>query len=409
MKHLLVTNDFPPKVGGIQSYLWELWRRLPPESTTVLCTPYAGAAEFDAAAPIRIERTRDPVLLPHPGLVRRINELAEEVDADLVVLDPVLPLGAVGPRLDRPYALVVHGAEITLPGRLPGSGHLMGSILRGAELVIAAGGYPLAEAERCAGRELPSVVVPPGVDVERFRPMSDAERRAARRRFGLPEDAMLVTCLSRLVPRKGFDMVIRAAARLAGARPDLFVAIAGAGRDADRLRRIAAETGAPVAFMGRVAEEDLAAFHGCADVFAMLCHDRWMGLEQEGFGIVFLEAAACGVPQLAGRSGGSHEAVEHGVTGLVVDRPRDVVDVTRALAELVDHPDRARLGAAARERAVAEFSYDLLARRLADALGCGEGPRPVDPAAADPAAADPAAVDPAAVDPARAATTRSEP
>lgn len=371
MRHLLVTNDFPPKVGGIQSYLWELWRRLPAESTTVLCTPYDGAEEFDRAAPIRIERTRDPVLLPHPGLVRRINALAAEVDADLVVLDPVLPIGAVGPRLERPYGLVVHGAEITLPGRLPGSRQLMGSILRGAELIVAAGGYPLAEAERCAGRSLPSVVIPPGVDTDRFVPLSDAERADARRRFGLPTDATLVSCVSRLVPRKGFDMVIRAAARIAPSRPDLYVAIAGAGRDEARLRKLATELGAPVAFMGRIADDDLATFHGCADVFAMLCHDRWMGLEQEGFGIVFLEAAACGVPQLAGRSGGSHEAVAHELSGMIVDEPRDVIAVSQALAQLVDRSDRVDLGAAARERAVAEFSYDLLAERLADALGCG--------------------------------------
>src|SRR5262245_53395424 len=165
VSHLLVTNDFPPKMGGIQSYLWELWRRLPADSTTVLTSPHAGAKAFDAAAPMEIHRTLDPVLLPHPLLARRINRLADEVGAELVVLDPVLPLGALAPMLNRPYGFVLHGAEITLPGRLPLSSPLMGSLLRGAELVIAAGGYPLAEAERAAGRGLRSVVIPPGVDV----------------------------------------------------------------------------------------------------------------------------------------------------------------------------------------------------------------------------------------------------
>lgn len=368
--HLLVTNDFPPKVGGIQSYLWELWRRLPPAATTVLTTPYSGSEAFDAVSPIRIVRTPDKVLLPHPGLARRINRLAQEVDASLVVLDPVLPLGALAPQIERPIAYVLHGAEITVPGRLPGSAQLMGSLLRRADLVIAAGGYPLAEAQRCAGRRLNSVVIPPGVDTERFIPISHDERRTTRRRLGLPEDARIVTAVSRLVPRKGFDMVIRAAARLAPARPDLLVAIAGSGRDEARLKRLATSLGAPVAFMGRIPDEDLAAFHACGDVFAMLCHDRWFGLEQEGFGIVFLEAASCGVPQLAGRSGGSHEAVEHGVTGSVVDDPRDVVDVATGLAHLLDHPDPA-MARESRRRAVAEFSYDLLAARLAQALGCG--------------------------------------
>jgi phosphatidylinositol alpha-1,6-mannosyltransferase len=171
------------------------------------------------------------------------------------------------------------------------------------------------------------------------------------------------------------DVLIAAAARLAPGHPDLLVAIAGSGRDRSRLERLATRLGAPVAFMGRIAEDDLAAFHACGDVFAMLCHDRWFGLEQEGFGIVFVEAAACGVPQVAGRSGGSHEAVDDGVTGLVVDRPRDVVDVAEAIAALLDR-DRAAMAAASRARAVGEFAYDLLAHRLAAALDSVGAPRP---------------------------------
>lgn len=368
MRHLLVTNDFPPKVGGIQSYLWELWRRLDPASTTVLTTPYRGSAAFDAAAPIDIHRTRDPVLLPHPGLVRQIDRLAASVDADLVLLDPALPLGAVGPLLERPYGLVLHGAEITVPGRLPLSSSVLGRIVRGARLVVAAGGYPLAEAQRAAGRDLPSIVIPPGVDTDRFHPVTTEERAAVRRRLGLSVDATIVTSVSRLVPRKGMDVLIDAAARLAPTRPDLLVAIAGGGRDDARLRRRAISSGAPVMFMGRLPDADLADFHAAGDVFAMLCRDRWFGLEQEGFGIVFVEAAACAVPQVAGRSGGSHEAVEDGVSGVVVDHPDDVVEVATALADLLDRPDRADLGRAARSRAVEAFSYDSLAKRLSEAL-----------------------------------------
>ena len=119
MKHLLVTNDFPPKIGGIQSLLWEWWRRLPPDSFAVLTSPYAGAEEFDAQQPFLIRRTKESVLLPHPWMVSRINAMAKDVGADLVVLDPALPLGLVGPSLDLPYDVVLHGAEVTVPGRLP--------------------------------------------------------------------------------------------------------------------------------------------------------------------------------------------------------------------------------------------------------------------------------------------------
>jgi phosphatidylinositol alpha-1,6-mannosyltransferase len=156
---------------------------------------------------------------------------------------------------------------------------------------------------------------------------------------------------------------------LAPSRPRLLVAIGGSGRDRERLERVARSAGAPARFLGRVPDADMARLYGCADVFAAPCRDRWFGLEQEGFGIVFLEAAAAGTAAVAGRSGGSHEAVEHGVTGLVVDRPGDTAAVAAALAALLDDPARrAAMGLAARRRAEEQFGYDLLAPRLRAAL-----------------------------------------
>ncbi len=369
MKHLLVTNDFPPKVGGIQSYLWELWRRLPPERTTVLTTPRSGDGAFDAVQPMRVERDRARVLLPTRSLVRRIDALAAEVDADLVLLDPALPLGQLGPRLERPYGVVLHGAEVTVPGRLPVARHLLGTVLRDARIVIAAGGYPAAEAERAAGRPLPTVIIPPGVDPERFRPLTDERRSEVRARLGIAPGSFLVLGLSRLVPRKGFDTLIDAAAVLAPADPQLQVLIAGAGRDRRRLERRAEQRSSPVRLLGRVPEADLAELHGAADVFAMLCRDRWGGLEQEGFGIVFLEAASAGVAAIAGRSGGSAEAVLDGTTGVVLDDPRDVGALVAALQRMMEDPvRRATLGRAARQRVLDGFTYDQLAGRLQAAI-----------------------------------------
>jgi phosphatidylinositol alpha-1,6-mannosyltransferase len=369
VSHLLVTNDFPPKLGGIQSYLWELWRRLPPETTTVFTTPYEGAEAFDAEQPYRVVRSREPVLLPGPHVVRRVDRLAEEVEADLVLLDPALPLGLVGPHLARPYGVILHGAEVTVPGRLPLTDRALRRVLRGADVVIAAGGYPAQEGERAAGRALPVTIVPPGVDVQRFRPRSDAERATARARLGLPEAGRLVVSVSRLVPRKGMDVLIRAAARLAPERPDLTVAIAGSGRDRKRLAAMVAETGAPVVLLGRVPDADLPDLYGAADVFAMLCRNRWGGLEQEGFGIVFLEAAASGVPQVAGDSGGAAEAVVDGETGFVVHEPGNVSAAAEALAAVLDDDQRRRaMAEASRRRAEQEFAYDVLVERLAGAL-----------------------------------------
>ena len=375
MRSLLVTNDFPPKVGGIQSYLWELWRRLPPDEVAVLTTPQAGDTAFDAAQAFRVVRTRQRVLLPTPLVAREIEAQARAFDADLLVLDPALPLGALAPRLSRPYGIVLHGAEVTVPGRLPGTRALLGSVLRGARTVVAAGRYPAAEGERAAGRPLPLTVVPPGVDPAAFSPLDAEARVAARRELGLPEDALLVLGLSRLVPRKGFDVLLRAAGELAPSRPHLLVAIGGSGRDRARLERVARAAGAPARFLGRVPDADMSRLFACADVFAAPCRDRWLGLEQEGFGIVFVEAAAAGTPAVAGRSGGSHEAVEHGVTGLVVDRPGDTGAVAAALAALLDDPDRREdMGAAARRRVEAELDYDGLAERLRGALAAAVAP-----------------------------------
>jgi phosphatidylinositol alpha-1,6-mannosyltransferase len=368
--HLLVTNDFPPKHGGIQSYLYELWRRLPTGMATVYTTSYPGAGRFDASQEFPVVRSEHSVLWPTPSLVSTVDRLAEETGAGLVVLDPALPVGLAGPRLAKPYGVVVHGAEITVPGRLPAARDLLKDVLSSAAWIVAAGGYPAAEARRAAGGRLPPVTeVPPGVDVERFSPLSGEQRRAARRHLGLPPDALIVVSISRLVPRKGMDVLIRAVARLQRSRPDLVLAIGGAGRDERRLRAVAAVTGVPVRWLGRISDEDLPLAYGAADVYAMCCRDRWLGLEQEGFGIVFLEAAACGVPQLAGSSGGSAEAVLDGETGLVVSEPANDRAVAAALEPLLDDSSlRERLGTAARERAVAHFGYDKLALRLERAL-----------------------------------------
>ncbi|MGZ6932191.1 MAG: glycosyltransferase family 4 protein [Acidimicrobiia bacterium] len=365
MTSLLVTNDFPPKIGGIQSYLWELWRRLPPAETTVMTTSYGGDHAWDAQQAFRVVRRRQKVLWPTPGLARDVDALAREVGADVVFVDPALPLGRIVPRLhSAPAVVVLHGAEITVPGRTP-IRPLLARVLGSAAGVVAAGGYPLAEAQRAARASLPALLVPPGIDPGRFRPpRDDAERIEARAHLGLPVDARIVLGASRLVPRKGFDVLVDALGSLPG---DVVVAIVGGGRDRRRLERRAEARGVAdrVRFLGRVSDADLPVAHRAADVFAMLCRDRWGALEAEGFGIVFLEAGASGLACVAGRSGGSHEAVLDGETGYVVD-PRDVDGVAAHLRRLLDDPAlRTRFGAAARARAESEWSYDRRVEPLA--------------------------------------------
>ena len=380
IRTLLVTNDFPPKVGGIQSYLEELWRRLDPGSTAVLTAKSSSRArEFDAQARDegrRIDRVPGSTLyVPTPGALRAIDRAVARFAPQLVLYDPYVPLALAGRRRGVPYGVVLHGAEAAIPARLPLARSAARRVLRDAAVLVCAGGYPEAEARRATGGTLPFVVrIPPGVDAARYVPIDPGARAATRGRLGLPAHGPLVVSVGRLVPRKGIDVLIEAVARCAPEVEAVTLAVAGDGRDARRLHRIARRSRATVCFLGRVSEDDKVALLGCADVFAQPCRSRWGGLEQEGFGIVFLEAAACGVPQVAGRSGGSFEAVEAGTTGLVVDRPGDRAAVAVALVALLrDAGRRATMGAAARRRAVAEFDYDVLARRLADGLDASVG------------------------------------
>ncbi|MFA5774165.1 MAG: glycosyltransferase family 4 protein [Ilumatobacteraceae bacterium] len=369
MKHLLVTNDFPPKIGGIQNLLWEWWRRLPPNSFAVLTSPSQDAVKFDADQAFEITRVPEPVLLPHPLMVRRVNRMAKKFGADFVVLDPAVPLGLIGPSLDLPYWVIVHGAEVTVPGKLPVSRQAISYVLSRAEHVIAGGNYPASQAQSLVNKPLSMTVIPPGVDTKRFAPLSAAERASARYEFGVEQDAQLVVGISRLVPRKGFDILIRASARLTNLHPKLKVLIGGAGRERDRLERLAGELKAPVRFLGRVANESMPKLYGCADIYAMLCRSRWGGLEQEGFGIVFAEAAACGIPQIAGDSGGAAEAVLDGITGRVIADPTDVQSVAESISELLGNEEmRSSMGIASRQRAVEVFDYDKSTLQLAEVL-----------------------------------------
>jgi phosphatidylinositol alpha-1,6-mannosyltransferase len=374
-RHLLVTNDFPPKVGGIQNYLWDLWSRLDPSTFVVLtASSDDGAPAFDAAQAehgLRIERVPGPILFfPTARAHAAVRRCVEAHAIDLVLLDPALPLGLLGPRLDMPYGVVLHGAEVAVPARLPGARAVLARVLAGARIVVSAGAYPAAEGRRAAdGLAAPVVEIPPGVDPAAITPLSAPDRRAARARLGLPSRGPLVVSVSRLVPRKGMDVLIEAANRLSASYPDLVVAIAGGGRELSRLERLAAAGTATVRVLGRVSDEDRAALLGAADVFVMACHNRWLGLEQEGFGIVFLEAASAGVPQIAGDSGGASEAVADGVSGLVVAEPADPGAVAEALRSLLADPTRRRrMGRAARARVQESFDNDVLASRLADAL-----------------------------------------
>ncbi len=375
-RHLLVTNDFPPKVGGIQSYLWELWQRLDPTSFSVLtATSDPEAERFDLACArkgIDIVRISNRILFfPTKRIKAAIEAQVTRTGADLVIMDPAFPLGSLAGSLSVRCVQILHGAEVTIPGRLPLTKSMLRRALQRSAGIIAAGPYPEREGRRLSGPN-DTLQIPPGVDTKRFTPLNEEQTSLVRARFGVAPSAHLVVSVSRLVPRKGMDTLIKAAAKLHDSSPGIEVIIGGTGRDTKRLTRLIKRSGAPVRLVGRVADDELPELIAAADLMVMACRNRWFGLEQEGFGIVFLEAASCGVPQIAGRSGGASDAVVDGETGIIVERPRDAAQLADVIASLLRDPERRQaMGRAGRDRAVASFDYDVLAHRLGDALASG--------------------------------------
>ncbi len=380
MKHLLVTNDYPPKVGGIQNYLWELWRRLPPDSFEILTRPYRQnpevQKEFDEKQEYKIHRSAQNFLLPTQKQAVEIRNLAGRIDAGLIIFDPAIPVGSLGPQLDYPYGLILHGAEVSVPARVPILKNRLAKVFKEADFLITASKWALSEAERiCPKGQMPlGHYIPPGVDIERFKPLSEEKIRKIRKKHKVDEEDFLLISISRLVPRKGMDSLIKAVAKLnkgirSKNRKKIKLLIAGDGRDSKRLTRIIRQHSAPARLLGRITNEELPLLFGAGDLFAMACRTRWNGLEQEGFGIVFVEAASCAIPSIAGKSGGAEEAVVEGETGLVLQNPKDTLDLAEKIYSLMkDEKQLKAMGRAARKRIEAEFSYDILAGRLSQIL-----------------------------------------
>ncbi|MHA6795361.1 glycosyltransferase family 4 protein [Pseudonocardia bannensis] len=365
---LLVTNDFPPRAGGIQNYLQALADRLPPGELAVYAPAWPGAAEFDTGLGYPVHRHPTSLMLPVPTVARRAAALAREHGATTVWFGAAAPLALLGPGLRRHAGIErvvasTHGHEVGW-SMLPGSRQALRRIGRDADVLTVVSRYTRGRVAAAFGPDAALEHLPSGIDAEVFRP-DPAARAALRARYRLG-DAPVVTCVSRLVARKGQDTLIRVLGDLRRRVPGTRLLIVGAGPYADRLRRLAAEhdVAEHVVFTGAVPAAELAAHQAVGDVFALPCRTRGGGLDVEGLGIALLEASACGVPVVAGDSGGAPETVLEGRTGHVVGG-RDTGALATALARLLADPDRARaMGAAGREWMEREWSWPRLVRRL---------------------------------------------
>jgi phosphatidylinositol alpha-1,6-mannosyltransferase len=375
---LLVTNDFPPRPGGIQSYLGEFVGRLVdagPHSVTVYAPHWKGAEAFDdsaAAAGYRVVRHPGTLMLPGPAVDTRMRRLIGERGIDTVWFGAAAPLALLAPRARQAGATRVlastHGHEVGW-SMLPVARSVLRRIGDCTDVVTFVSRYTRSRFASAFGPAARLEYLPPGVDTERFRP-DPAARAELRTRYGLGERPVVV-CLSRLVPRKGQDVLIKALPSIRRHIDGAALVVVGGGPYLDALRKLARDCGVAehVTFTGGVRADELPAHHALADVFAMPCRTRGAGMDVEGLGIVFLEASATGVPVVAGLSGGAPETVQHNKTGLVVDG-RSVDEVAEAVTGLLADRDRAAaMGAAGRTWVTSQWRWDTLAARLGELLG----------------------------------------
>lgn len=368
---LLVTNDFPPRPGGIQQFVHSLAVRQPAGSVVVYCSQWRGSAEFDAVQPFPVIREDTGVLLPTPRVARRAAAIAREHGCDTAWFGAAAPLGLLADGLRRRAGITwavaqTHGHEVGWAA-LPGGRAALKRIADGVDVVTYLSEYqrvrlaPLMQG-RATMRHLA-----PGVDVDKFRP--DIDGATVRERYGLG-DRPVVVCVSRLVPRKGQDTLIRAFPDVVRQVPQAMLLIVSGGPYRDKLKTLARDSGIGehIVFTGSVPYDELPTYYAAGDVYAMPCRTRGKVLDVEGLGIVYLEASASGKPVVAGDSGGAPDAVLDGETGYVVGG-RDVATLAKRLVELLD--DRglaARMGAAGRAWTESEWRWDLQAARMTELL-----------------------------------------
>ncbi|WP_280382174.1 glycosyltransferase family 4 protein [Nocardia wallacei] len=366
---LLVTNDFPPRPGGIQSYVHSLALQLPPDELVVYAPRWKGDSHlrFDAEQPFQVVRHPTTLMLPTPLVLRRAAKLLRDERCETVWFGAAAPLALMSPLLRRAGARRIlastHGHEVGW-SMLPAARQSLRAIGNHTDVVTYVSKYTRRRFAAAFGPDAALEYLPPGVDTTVFRP-DPAAREELRARYGLG-DRPTILCLSRLVPRKGQDMLLIAMLEIIQRIDGAVLVIAGGGPYEEKLRAFAhaLDLDNHVVFTGRVPSSELAAHHTLADVFAMPCRTRGAGLDVEGLGIVYLEASASGVPVVAGNSGGAPETVQEGRTGRVVDGRSNSEIVDAIVGILSDRDAAARMGAAGRAWVAEQWRWDVLGGRL---------------------------------------------
>lgn len=380
---LLVTSDFPPTFGGIQSYLrdycLELERREPGRLVVLASTQDAeAAAAYDTTLPFPVIRWPHRILFPFPAEARRMAQVIRERGIHTVWFGSSTPFALLATAARRAGARRIvastHGHEVGW-SMVPGGRSVLRWIGRSVDCLTYVSRYARGRFMASFGPTVAWEPMPGGVDTTRFLP-DPVGRQTVRTRHGI-DDRRVIVCVSRIVSRKGQDTLVAAMPRILDRVPDAHLLIVGPGDYADTLREMVEERriGEQVTLTGPVDAGELVAHYCAGDVFAMPVRTEGGGFSVEGLGIVFLESQACGVPTVAGDGGGAPESVLDGRTGDVVDGT-DTDAVADDVARLLADPERAQRYAAEGRRYVEEaWNWHILGEQLSAVLD-GDGRRP---------------------------------
>jgi phosphatidylinositol alpha-1,6-mannosyltransferase len=344
-KTLVITNDFPPRRGGIEAFVSSLCQSFPSDRVVVYTAHMDGGTELDRSLDFPVVRDRSRVLLPSWRVARQARHLVREHSCDRVVFGAAAPLGLLANGLRaagvRRLVGLTHGHEVWW-AKTPVARRLLRRIGDDVDVLTYVSEYCRLEIAQAlsptAARRM--VRLSPGVDTNRFEPQVDGSLWRLR---WAADGRPVVLAASRLVARKGHDVLIEAWPDVLRACPGAILVILGDGPMRGRLQRSVRRTGVAgsVRVLPGVPWREMPGVYAGADVFALPCRTRLHGLEPEAFGMVFLEAAAAGLPVVAGRSGGVPEALIDGETGYLVD-PRDGNAVARRICALLAEPEQAQ-------------------------------------------------------------------
>lgn len=374
-KILCVTNDFGPRAGGIETFVIGLIERLPFGSVIVYTNAQENSAPYDhewvEKFGVEVIRDKAKILLPTPGVAYCVNAIVRERNISTVFFGAAAPLGLLSRGLRKAgvqqIVALTHGHEVWWSKVWPFT-LAMKSISRHVDHLTYLGEYTRSAIAQSITKEAATrmVKIAPGIDTDHFSPVDASQLRSE---LGLTEKKVIVS-VGRLVHRKGQDVLIEAMPAIIKEVPEAHILMIGEGPYRSYLENRVKALGLEerVTFIGRLQYADLPRYICAGDLFVMPSRSRLAGLEVEGLGIVYLEASACGLPVIAGISGGAPDAVLVGETGLVVDGRRKT-DVAAAVVELLLDSDRSKtMGIRGRQWIIQEWRWEIWSSRFAQLL-----------------------------------------